>query len=70
MPVSDSNACLGVRLLGIVGVGAQHHRDSGRGWAEELGQICDGVRKSYALAPAYQGDIRVHRDRKIVGLYL
>ena len=36
------------------GVGAQRHRGGGRGWAEELGQICGGVRKPSALAPAYQ----------------
>ena len=38
------------------GVGAQRHHDGSRGWAEELGQRCDGVRKPSALAPAYQGD--------------
>ena len=37
-------------------VSAQRHRDSGRGWAEESGQICGGVRNSPALAPDYQGD--------------
>ena len=38
------------------GVGAQRHRDGSHGWEEELGQRCGGVRKSSALAPAYQGD--------------
>ena len=38
------------------GVGAQRHRDGGRGWAEESGEGCGGVRKPSALAPAYQGD--------------
>ena len=38
------------------GVGAQSYRDSGRGWAEELGHRCSGVRKPSVLAPAYQGD--------------
>ena len=38
------------------GVGAQRHHDGGRGWAEESGHRCGGVRKPSALAPAYQGD--------------
>ena len=38
------------------GVGTQRHRDGGRGWLEESGQRCGGVRKPLALAPAYQGD--------------
>ena len=38
------------------GVGAQRHRDNGRGWAEESGHICGGVRKPSALSPEYQGD--------------
>ena len=38
------------------GVGAQRHRDGGRGLAEELVKRCGGVRKAYALAPAYQGN--------------
>ena len=38
------------------GMGAQRHCDSRRGWAEESGQRCDGIRKPSALAPAYQGD--------------
>ena len=39
-----------------LGVGAQRRRDGGRGWAEELGQRCGGVRNPSAIAPAYQGD--------------
>ena len=38
------------------GVGAQRHRDGGRGWAEESGQRCGGIRKPSALVPAYQGN--------------
>ena len=38
------------------GVGAQRHCDGGRGWAEESGQRCGGVRKPSALALAYQGN--------------
>ena len=38
------------------GVGAQRHRDGGRGWADELGQRCGGVRNPSDLAPAYQGN--------------
>ena len=38
------------------GVGAQRHRDGGRGWAEESGQRCGGVRKTFDLDPAYQDD--------------
>ena len=38
------------------GVGAYRHRDGGHNWAEESGQRCGGVRKPFALAPAYQGD--------------
>ena len=38
------------------GVGAHRHRDNGRGWAEEPGERCGGVRNSSALAPTYQGD--------------
>ena len=38
------------------GVGVQRHRDGGRGWAEESGEGCGGVRKPSALVPAYQGD--------------
>ena len=37
-------------------VGAQRHHDGGRGWAEELGKRCGGVRYPSALAPEYQGD--------------
>ena len=38
------------------GLGAQRHRDGGRGWVEESGQGCGVIRKPSALAPAYQGD--------------
>ena len=38
------------------GVGAQRHRDGGRGWAEESGQRCSGLRNPSALVPEYQGD--------------
>ena len=38
------------------GVGAQRHRDGGRGWAEESWQRCRGVREPSALAPEYQGN--------------
>ena len=38
------------------GVGAQRHRKGGRGWTEESGQRCGGVRKPSALAPEYQGN--------------
>ena len=38
------------------GVSAQRHHDGGRGWAEELGQRCGGVRNPSALAPVYQGN--------------
>ena len=38
------------------GVGAQRHRNGVRGWAEESGQRCGGVRKPAALVPAYQGN--------------
>ena len=38
------------------GVGVQLHHDGGSNWAEELGQRCGGVRKTSALAPAYQFD--------------
>ena len=38
------------------GVGAQRHHEGGRGWAEEVGQRCGGIRKPSALAPVYQGD--------------
>ena len=38
------------------GLGAQRHRDDGRGWAEESGQRCDGIRKTSYLAPKFQGD--------------
>ena len=37
-------------------VRGQRHCDGGHGLAEEYGQICGGVRKPSALAPAYQGD--------------
>ena len=29
---------------------------AGASWAEELGQICGGVKEPSTLAPAYQGD--------------
>ena len=38
------------------GVGAQRHRDDGRGLADKSGQKCDDIRNPSALAPAYQGD--------------
>ena len=47
---------LGREVARNCGVGTQRHCDSGRGWAEESGQRCGGVRKPSALAPAYQGD--------------
>ena len=47
---------LGREVARNCGVGAQRHRDGGSGWEEELGKRCGGVRKPFALAPAYQGD--------------
>ena len=38
------------------GVGAQRHRDGGRGWAEESGQRCGGVIKPSFIAPDFQGN--------------
>ena len=54
IPVSDSNACLGVRSLGMVGWARSAIMSVGTSRAEELGQRCVGVRKSSALSPAYQ----------------
>ena len=47
---------LGCEVVRNRGVGAQRHRDGGRGLADESGQRYGGVRKPSALAPEYQGD--------------
>ena len=47
---------LGHEVARNCGVGAQRHRDGGRGWAEESGQRCSGVRNISVLAPVYQSD--------------
>ena len=57
MPELDIERLLGREIARNRGVGAHRHRDGGRGRAEESGQRCGGVRKPYALAPAYIGAI-------------
>ena len=55
MPVLDSNACLGVMSLGMVGSVRSTIMSAGASQAEESGQICGGVKKSSALAHSVSG---------------
>ena len=56
MTVSESNACLGARSLGMVGLARSAIVPAGASREEEPGQRCGGVREPSALAPAYQGN--------------
>ena len=56
MPVSDSNACSGVRSLGMVGRACSAIVPAGASRAEESGKICGGAKDPSSLAPEYQGD--------------
>ena len=56
MPVSDSNACSGVRSLGMVGWARSAIVPEGASRIYESFKRCGGVRKPSALDPAYQID--------------